>query len=617
MCYEIAARLINSTGSEQGLLDLVNAIGGSGGASNCTVNSTTLTTVNPDPTSCSGGYGKPTWQTGVTGIPPDSKRDIPDVSFFAGNGFLGSAYLVCVSDAGACVTSATSTTEPTGEEEIGGTSVASPAMAGVMALINQKAGSAQGNPNSELYTLAGMQTYSSCSTETVLSSSSSCYFNDIDTGTNAMACAAGSPSCTLAATGNTYGVLNGFDAGVGYDQATGLGSLNVANVVNAWPVSIGTAAATVAVSASPSTITAAQGTTVTVTVTGGSGTPTGTVVLTSGSFTSATQNLSGGTVAITVTAGQLAVGTDTVKASYSGDGTYAGASETTTVTVTPLPTPTVTVTPAALSLDAGQTLNVTVAVTGSGATPTGMVTLSGGGYTSSAQSLASGSSTISIPANSLSAGTDSLTVSYGGDSNYGAGTGSANVTVAASAYALAATAPAAVSPGSSATSTISLNSSTFYTGTVALTCALTTSPAGASDVPGCSVSSGGTIAVNAGTPGGTGTVTVTTTAATTAMHKPHAGGWNEAEGGVVLALLMLFGIPARRRGWRAMLGAVVLLATLGSLAACGGGGGSSSGGGGGGGNPGTTAGSYTFTVTGTGNDPAKTKVTAPFTLTVN
>lgn len=615
MCYDIASHAITSTGNEQGLLDLVNVVGGSGGASNCTTNSTTSSTVNPDPTSCSGGYAKPSWQTGVTGIPTDSKRDIPDVSFFAGNGFLGTAYLICVSDAGVCLTSSSSTTEPSGEE-VGGTSVASPAMAGVMALINQKAGSPQGNPNAELYSLAGKQTYSSCSAETVTSSSSSCYFNDIDTGTIAMPCAAGSPNCTLAATGNTYGELTGFAGGTGYDEATGLGSLNVANVANGWPAVIGTATATVAASASPSSITSAQGTTVTVTVTGTSGTPTGTVVLTSGSYTSSTKSLSSGTLSFTIAAGQLAVGVDSVKASYGGDATYAAANGTATVTVTQavLLTPTVTVTPAAGSIDAGQPLNVVATVAGSGGTPTGTVTLSGGGYTSSAQTLAAGSYTFVIPANSLSAGTDNLSVSYSGDPVYSTGSGSASVAVTTSVYALAATTPTAVNPGGSTTSTISLSSATFYTGTVTLTCALTSSPAGASDVPGCSASGGATIAVTAGTPGGTGTVNVTTTAATAAMKKPRIGGWNEAEGGAVLALLMLFGIPARRRGWRAMLGAVVLMATLGSLAACGGG---SSSGGGGGGNPGTTAGSYTFTVTGTGSDPAKTKETTTFTLTVN
>jgi hypothetical protein len=102
------------------------------------------------------------------------------------------------------------------------------------------------------------------------------------------------------------------------------------------------------------------------------------------------------------------------------------------------------------------------------------------------------------------------------------------------------------------------------------------------------------------------------------MKMPGIGGWAEAGGGAVLALLVFFGIPARRRAWRAMLGAFVLLVTLGSLAACGGGG--SSGGnnnGTGTANPGTTAGNYTFTVTGTGNPAVTPAPTTTFTVTVN
>ena len=590
----------------------IDTIGGSGGSSNCTSSN------GASAATCAGGYAKPSWQAGVTGIPNDSKRDIPDVSFFAGNGFLGSAYLICVSDWGACITSPIPTTQPA-VGEIGGTSASSPAMAGVMALINQKAGSAQGNPNSQLYVLAGKQTYSSCSSETVTSSSSSCYFNDIDSGTIAMPCASGSPNCTVSKSGDTVGILSGFAGVTGYDEATGLGSLNVANVVNGWNATvIGTATATVGVSASPSSITTAQGTTVTVTVTGASGTPTGTVVLTSGSFTSAANSLSGGITTFNLAAGALAAGTDTVTASYSGDTTFAAASGTTTVTVTApvLLTPTVAVTPASGSIDTGQSLNVTATVTGSGATPTGSVTLSGGGYTSTAQTLVAGAYTFAIPANSLSAGTDNLKVSYSGDAVYGAGSNSANVTVAASVFALTPPAAASVSKGGSSSATIALTSSTSYTGTVTLSCALTTSPAGASNLPTCSsAAGGGTITVTAGTPSGTGSVTVSTTAATASMKRPRIGAWAEAEGGAVLALFFFFGIPARRRAWRAMLGAFILLATLGSLAACGGGG--SSGGGGGNKNPGTTSGAYTFTVTGTGNPAVTPAVTTTFTVTVN
>ncbi len=501
---------------------LVDTVGAGGGASNCTTNSTTDATVNPDPTSCTGGYSKPTWQAGVSGIPSDGKRDMPDVVFFAGNGFNGSAYLVCVSDWGACVTTPYPANEPTDAQgnsinEIGGTSAASPAMAGVMSLINQKAGSAQGSPNSELYTLAAKQTYASCETETV-TNSSSCYFNDIDTNTIAMPCASGSPNCTVSTTGDVVGVLSGFGAGTGFDNATGLGSLNVANVVNGWTASapIGTA---------PSTV---------------------------------------------------------------------------------------TVTPAATAINSGQSLNVTATVAGAGATPTGSVTLSGGGYTSPAQTLASGTATIAIPANSLSAGADALTVNYSGDSYYGTASGTGSVTVTQSTYTLAATTPAAINRGSSATSTVTWTTTNDYSANVTVSsCTLNSGPPAnsAPDTPKCTGSSTGFGA------SGSSTVTVTTTAATTtsALQKPHIGGWGEAGGGAVLALLVFFGIPARRRGWRAMVGMLVILFALGGLAACGGGGG----GGGGSSDPGTASGTYTFTVKSTGGDPAKTTGSTTFTVTVN
>ncbi len=87
------------------------------------------------------------------------------------------------------------------------------------------------------------------------------------------------------------------------------------------------------------------------------------------------------------------------------------------------------------------------------------------------------------------------------------------------------------------------------------------------------------------------------------------------DGGAVLALVVLLGIPARRRSWRAMLGVLVLMIALGSLAACGGGGGSNNNGGTK--DPGTASGAYTFTVTGTGSPAQSTGNTATFTVTVN
>jgi hypothetical protein len=332
--------------------------------------------------------------------------------------------------------------------------------------------------------------------------------------------------------------------------------------------------------------------------------------LTSGSFTSASKSLSGGTVTFNLSPGVLAVGTPTITATYSGDATYASNTGTTQVTVAAAPAPTVTVTPASNAVNSGQSLNVTATLTGSSGTPSGTVTLTSGSYTSPAQTLSGGSAAFTIPANTLSAGTATLTVSFGGDGNYGPGSGTAMVTVTQSTFALAATTPAAISRGSSASSTVTWTTANNYSANVTLnTCTLNAgAPANsAADTPSCSVSS----AAFGST--GSGTATVTTRAATTsALQKPNIGGW--AEGGAVLALLVFFGIPARRRGWQAMLGMLVLLFTLGSLAACGGG---SSSGGGGTKDPGTASGNYTFTVKATGADPASTTATQTFTVTVN
>lgn len=94
-------------------------------------------------------------------------------------------------------------------------------------------------------------------------------------------------------------------------------------------------------------------------------------------------------------------------------------------------TPTVTVTPSSSNITAAQVLSVTVAVSGGNGKPipTGSVTLACGGYTSAAATLSGGSATISIPAGSLATGTDTLTASYTGDSNYITTLGTASVAV--------------------------------------------------------------------------------------------------------------------------------------------------------------------------------------------
>lgn len=407
----------------------VDSVGGGGGASNCTTN-TTDTAASPDPASCSAGYSKPSWQTNVPGIPSDGKRDIPDVSFFSGDGLELSATLICISEAGQCLSSTSPATEPTAQE-VGGTSVAAPEMAGVMALINQKAGATQGNPNGELYALAARQASSNCSAESV-KTSSSCYFNDVDSSTIAMPCQAGALNCTVVHSGDSWGILSGFSAGKGFDQATGLGSLNVSNVVNNWTSTGGTATATVTVTLSQTTVALNQSLTVAVSVTGGSGTPTGNIALVSGSFTGTSGALSGGSYTITIPAYSLVAGTNTLTVSYGGDATYAESSAIASVTVNKI-APTVSAQPSPTTLGANAQLQVTATITGVGPTPTGTVQLTGGGYSSSACTLNSSGSaalcTFTIPSNSLNSGTDTLTVSYSGDKTYTTAIGTAIVTV--------------------------------------------------------------------------------------------------------------------------------------------------------------------------------------------
>ena len=375
---------------------------------------------------------------------------------------------------------------------------------------------------------------------------------------------------------------------------------------------------TLVVTPSSSSLTTKQALSVQVSVSGGSGnpTPTGSVTLSGGGYTSAATSLSSGSATIVIPASSLGVGADTLTVSYSGDSNYSSATGTASVTVTAVPlTPTVKVTPGENALDSGSALSVTTAVTGAGATPTGTVTLTGGGYTSAAVTLSGGSATIAIPANSLSAGTDTLTVSYSGDSNYVAGTGTASVTVTASVFTLAASTPAAVAPGSPAASTVTVTTATGYAGTVTLTCALTTSPAGATDLPTCSGGSS-TVTLSSGATTGTATITVSSTSASSsALVWPKAGGKGRGwagTGGAVLAFLVLLGIPARRRSWRSILGALVLMVALGTLAGCVGKKTPPNTG-----NLGTTAGSYTFTVTGAGSPSETPAPTTTFTVTIN
>jgi hypothetical protein len=189
---------------------------------------------------------------------------------------------------------------------------------------------------------------------------------------------------------------------------------------------------------------------------------------------------------------------------------------------------------------------------------------------------------------------------------------------ASATYSLSATSPT-VAHGSSETTTVTVSSTSGYTGTIALSCTLTSSPTGAQDLPTCQGNP--TVNLSSNTASGLATFTVNTTGATSAMAltQPASGkGWSGAGSGAVLAVLVLLWVPKGRNVWRSMLGIALAITIMGGMTACGGGGsGSGATSGTSASNPGTTAGIYTFTVSGTGNDSAKTTATTTFTLTVN
>lgn len=288
-------------------------VGGSGGASNCT------TSTGQSLSSCGGGYPKPPWQTGP-GVPNDGYRDVPDVALFAGDGLNSSFYTVCETDIyGGCAPS-----QDSDWVAVGGTSGSAPTFAGIMAMINQKTQSRQGNANYIFYTLAS-QAGASCDSSST--PASSCIFNDITAGTIAMACPTGSPNCVTNISSDVNGILSGYSTTSGYDLATGLGSVNVANLVNNWEaVSFRPTASTLSLNPTTSiTHGTPVNVSISVTPTNGTGAPSGLAsLLTSnghlaGTFTVANGSASG-------TTGLLPGGSYTVAAHYAGDGTF-GASD--------------------------------------------------------------------------------------------------------------------------------------------------------------------------------------------------------------------------------------------------------------------------------------------------
>ena len=247
------AAIINSNSSSG-----TDLAAGSGGPSNCSTSTTNGTTVT-----CTAGYAKPTWQQGLT--PADNVRDIPDVSLFSSDngavsGGAKSFYIICQSDqdptgGSGCNLTTTASNANHDFQAVGGTSAATPTFAAIMALVNQQTGQRQGVANYVLYSLAKTAAnVCSSSSFTAPSTSNACVFYDITKGNNSVACVGGSPNCSNTNTAaNQFGIVATTKGGAtpafttatpGYDLATGLGTVNVTNLLAKWASPSRTASAT-------------------------------------------------------------------------------------------------------------------------------------------------------------------------------------------------------------------------------------------------------------------------------------------------------------------------------------------------------------------------------------
>lgn len=273
----------------------------------------------------SGIYAKPSWQsTSISGVPSDGARDIPDVSLAAAGGHDG--YLICFETGDPtndlnCTSSTDGSGNPilTNAGIVGGTSASAPSFAGIMAIVDQKAGGRQGLANYVLYSLAKAENFSSCNSNnrTNPGTGTSCIFNDVVTGNTNIPFEAG------------------FSATTGFDLTTGLGSVDAKNLVNAWPTGL---------TQTVTSITTSQGATVnithgqSVTLTGqvqkspsGAG-PTGNIAFVTdkagaqgGNLTVGAGALSGSPAAFSAPFNNLPGGTYNLSAHYPGDGTFAAS----------------------------------------------------------------------------------------------------------------------------------------------------------------------------------------------------------------------------------------------------------------------------------------------------
>ena len=402
------------------------------------------------------------------------------------------------------------------------------------------------------------------------------------------------------------------------DNAAGSPQVVFLNGLGVYPV-------TIALTPSATNVTTSQAFTVTVAVGGANGepTPTGSIVLTSGTYTLGTAVLANGSATINIIPGTLAAGTDNITAQFTPDTAsallYAAGTGETSVTVTASSTATAPATATAVATAVAATTATLAGTVNPNGSDThswflwGTSSTLSGATQTAMQDLGSTAGNQAVSA-SISALAPSTTYYYQAVAQNSLGTTSGAIfsfsTDPAPYFQMVTGAPLSVAPGATSgnTSIVSVTPWYGFTGPVSLTCAIT--PTAASDPPTCSVPA--TVTVS-GTTAQSATLMVSTTAPTTAANRnlqmPWQGATKGATGAALACVALLF-VPWRRRNW---LFSIAWLALFAAMAGMGCGGSSTGGGGGGGGgqtNPGTAAGTYTVTITGVSGGMTETGTVA-------
>ena len=519
------------------------------------------------------GVPKPYWQSGVAGIPNDSVRDLPDVSLTASG---HDPYLLCFE--GSC--------QPDAQNNlfvyfISGTSASAPSFAGIMALIDQGAGSRQGLANYILYRLAATQSAypAQCNgSNTAAPPTSACIFNDVTVGNNVVPGEIGT----------------NYQAGAGYDQTTGLGSVNVFNLQAAWSsVNFNPTTTTLTLNSGVAVnIMHGQTVPLQVTVSPSSGVgsaPTGDVVL----YT-AVNGLEGTVDLFKLNAGQVISATSDLPGSgsgnyfvwahYGGDSTYApsnSASVNVTVSTEPSRTAVSTVTFDQNGVEIPFTsglfgsfvyLRADVFGQSGHGFPSGTVTFNDtfgaipGGNTFTLNSRGNTANPNGIF--TFDSGTHTISASYSGDPSFSPSstTQSQTFTITPGFFAEINSAQSTVvisTPGGLGSTSVSVLNSTGFSGTIALACSGLPSESKCTFSPP-SVAANGTATTT------TVSITVNTTAPTLRaelQQRSVTNRWMVAMG-LILPAIFLVGAKQRNRGLLMML----LLTLLIVIPACGGGG---------------------------------------------